>query len=161
MWVLVFNIIIALRCFYLLNCCGNVALTLSWRRPLSYRNHSIDLLCKSMDWFLYDNGLRHEKVNHVLAWEQFSSQYIMQTNISISVHISKPCGPRFYPSICQLWTGHYKVFYLPLRALKSGNYLFISLVNTYYWNQSSQLWCFYLWPWANQFLFFVQIAIII
>ena len=31
--------------------------------PLSYRNQSIiDLLCKSMDWFLYDNGLRHERV---------------------------------------------------------------------------------------------------
>ena len=27
---------------------------------LSYRNQSIDLFCKSMDWFLYDNGLRHE-----------------------------------------------------------------------------------------------------
>ena len=37
-------------------------LTLSWRRPLSYRNQSIDLLCKLMDWFLYDNGLRHERV---------------------------------------------------------------------------------------------------
>ena len=37
--------------------------TLSWRKPLSYRNQSIDLLCKSMDWFLYDNGLRHERVN--------------------------------------------------------------------------------------------------
>ena len=35
-------------------------LTLSWRRPLSYRNQSTDLLGKSMDWFLYDNGLRHE-----------------------------------------------------------------------------------------------------
>ena len=37
-------------------------LTLSWRRPLSYRNRSIDLLCKSMDWCLYDNRLRHERV---------------------------------------------------------------------------------------------------
>ena len=37
-------------------------LPLSWRRPLSYRNQSIDLLCKSMDWFLYDNGLRPERV---------------------------------------------------------------------------------------------------
>ena len=27
-----------------------------------YRNQSIDLLCKSMDWFLYDNGLRYEKL---------------------------------------------------------------------------------------------------
>ena len=35
-------------------------LTLSWRRPLSYKNQSIS---KSMDWFLYDNGLRLERVN--------------------------------------------------------------------------------------------------
>ena len=37
-------------------------LTLSWRRPLSYRNQSIDMLCKSVDWSLYGNGLRHERV---------------------------------------------------------------------------------------------------
>ena len=37
-------------------------LTLSRRRPLSYRNQSIDLRSKSMDWFLYDNGLRLERV---------------------------------------------------------------------------------------------------
>ena len=29
---------------------------------LSYRNQSIDLLYKSIDRFLYDNGLRHEEV---------------------------------------------------------------------------------------------------
>ena len=29
-------------------------LTLSWRGPLPYRNQ---------DWFLYDSGLRHERVN--------------------------------------------------------------------------------------------------
>ena len=39
-----------------------VYLTLSWRRPLPYRTQSIDLRSKSMDWFLYDNGLRHERV---------------------------------------------------------------------------------------------------
>ena len=33
------------------------------RRPLSYRNQSIDLRSKSVDWFLYDNGLRLERVN--------------------------------------------------------------------------------------------------
>ena len=37
-------------------------LTLSWRRSLSYRNQFIDLLCKSMDWFLHDRNLRHERV---------------------------------------------------------------------------------------------------
>ena len=41
-------------------------LTFSWRRPLLYRNQSIDLGSKSMDWFLYDNGLRHEGVK--LKW---------------------------------------------------------------------------------------------
>ena len=29
---------------------------------LSYKNQSIDLQSKSIDWFLYDNGLRHERV---------------------------------------------------------------------------------------------------
>ena len=37
-------------------------LTLSWRRSLSYRNQPIDLQSKSMDWFLYDEDLSHEKV---------------------------------------------------------------------------------------------------
>ena len=27
---------------------------------LSYRNQSIDLFCKSMDWFIYDRDFRHE-----------------------------------------------------------------------------------------------------
>ena len=35
---------------------------LSWRKPLSYRNQSTDLLRKSMDWFLFGKGLRHERV---------------------------------------------------------------------------------------------------
>ena len=38
------------------------SLPLSWRRPLSYRNQSIDLPSKPMDWFLYYNSLRHESV---------------------------------------------------------------------------------------------------
>ena len=37
-------------------------LTLLWRMFLSYRNQTINLFCKSMDWFLYDRGLRHERV---------------------------------------------------------------------------------------------------
>ena len=36
-------------------------LTLSWRRSLSYRNQSIDLLYKSMDWFPYDRDLCHKR----------------------------------------------------------------------------------------------------
>ena len=43
---------------------------------LSYRNQFIDLQSKSVDWFLYDNCLRHERVkdvykiscNNFVAW---------------------------------------------------------------------------------------------
>ena len=48
---------------YLRKLLEKAILILSWRRLLSYRNQSIDLGSKSMDWFLYDNGLRHERVN--------------------------------------------------------------------------------------------------
>ena len=37
-------------------------LTLSWQRLLSYRNRSIDLQSKLMDWSLYDMGLCHERI---------------------------------------------------------------------------------------------------
>ena len=40
--------------------------TLSWWRSISYRNQSIDLQNKSMDWFLYDRDLRHEKIKRQL-----------------------------------------------------------------------------------------------
>ena len=33
-----------------------------------YRNQSINLLCKSMDWFLYDRNLRHERVNKIVLY---------------------------------------------------------------------------------------------
>ena len=38
----------------------------SWRRLISYRNQSIDLLRKSVDWFLYDIGQRHERVKYTI-----------------------------------------------------------------------------------------------
>ena len=31
-------------------------------KSLSYRNQSIDLQSKSMDWFLFDRDLHHERV---------------------------------------------------------------------------------------------------
>ena len=42
-----------------------INLTLSRRRWLSYRNQSVDLQYKSMDWFLYDYGLCHECVEEI------------------------------------------------------------------------------------------------
>ena len=46
----------------LLSLIAHILLTLWWRRPLSYKNQSIGLLYKSMDRFLYDKSLRHERV---------------------------------------------------------------------------------------------------
>ena len=39
--------------------------TLSWRRSLSHRNQLIDLLSKSMDWFLYDRDFHHERIKMI------------------------------------------------------------------------------------------------
>ena len=51
-------------------------MTLSWWRSLSYRKQSIYLLCKLMDWFLYNRDLRHERVqgrqiNNISLFEKF------------------------------------------------------------------------------------------
>ena len=51
---------------YLSQLTRTILLTLLWRRPLPYRKQSIDLQSKSVDWFLYDNGLRHERVNSII-----------------------------------------------------------------------------------------------
>ena len=40
-------------------------LTLSWWRLISYRKQSVDMRSRSMDWFLYDIGLHHERVKVV------------------------------------------------------------------------------------------------
>ena len=42
------------------------------RRSLSYRNQSIDLQSKSMDWFLYHRDLRHERVFKEMGFEWFN-----------------------------------------------------------------------------------------
>ena len=62
---------------------NHLHLTFSWRGPLSYRNQSIDLRSKSVDWFLYDNGFRHERVKkklknkwNIKAWFLISKIYL-------------------------------------------------------------------------------------
>ena len=64
------------------------SLTFSWRKLLSYRNQSIDLWSKLMDWFLYDNGLRHERVKITLIFSPIISSpsipfYPKETNVNI------------------------------------------------------------------------------
>ena len=58
------------RCMWM-----KTVLNLLWRRSLLYRNQSIDMQNKSMDWFLYDKSLWHERVNALLlaciCWDIF------------------------------------------------------------------------------------------
>ena len=65
----------------------NQNLTLSWRGPLSYRNQSTDLQRKSMDWFLYDNSLRHERVK---SYWQSRMQHIIWKFFRSAVLVSIP-----------------------------------------------------------------------
>ena len=65
-------------------------LTLSWWRSLSYSNQSTDLLCKSMDWFLYDRDLRRERANvlssfHYVNWDKFSTTYFLPELFSSAI----------------------------------------------------------------------------
>ena len=53
-------------------------LTLSWGGPLSY----INLLRKSMDWFLCDNNLGHERVNHI-----FEVYFLWLSSTSVNIYI--------------------------------------------------------------------------
>ena len=69
-------------------------LTLSWGRPLSYRNQSIDLLCRSIDWFLYDNGFHHEKVKNI--WDTHVKFKVPWPLLSESVVLFLPL-PIIYP----------------------------------------------------------------
>ena len=71
--------------------CISVDLTLSWRRSLSYRNQPIDLLCKSMDWLLYDINLRHERVSR--GWTSKTIKQVRQIEGSFtSLRISLETG---------------------------------------------------------------------
>ena len=65
-------------------------LTLSWWRSLSYSNQSTDLLCKSMDCFLYDRDLRHERANVLSSfqhvnWDKFLTNYFLPELFSSAI----------------------------------------------------------------------------
>ena len=51
-------------------CYFALALTFSWQRSLSYRNQSIALQSKSVDWVLYERNLRHKRVTCVKIFKE-------------------------------------------------------------------------------------------
>ena len=70
---------------------------------VSYRNQSTDLLHISMDWFLYDNDLRHERVKKKLELvniARFKNTFCLQ--------------------IYDTWLGVYEAYYKPCQTSKWG-----------------------------------------
>ena len=55
------------------------------RKFRSVKNKIVGLLCYSMDWFLYDNGLRHERVKLNLALRLIWTGRIQWTEFILSV----------------------------------------------------------------------------
>ena len=60
---------------------------------LSYRNQSIDLLCKSMGWFLYYMDLRYERVKMFFTYHTPKVySYMLQSRIRIFLFFFFPSG---------------------------------------------------------------------
>ena len=70
-----------------------VCLTISWRRFLSHTNQSIDLLCKSKEWILYDRDLRHVRVKY----------FVKGTLVSTSIHSF--CWKILFYFVCPMAVG--------------------------------------------------------
>ena len=70
----------------------SIPLTLSWRRSLSCRKQSIDLPCKSTDWFLYDRDFLQEVLKNTLGCPSSFNKQIcasLAKNAIIMRHVYK------------------------------------------------------------------------
>ena len=97
-----------------------VGLNLSWRRPLSYRHQSIDLLRRSMDWFLYDNGLRHERVD-MKALFSFNSYHVYTDKCFHDIWLVSPVlRQEIFSIVKSIW---FFAMHLSMPAAKQRNYI--------------------------------------
>ena len=71
-----------LKCFVTSSNITKKSSTLSRRRSLAYRNQSIYLQTKSMDWFLYDRQLRHKDLNTTFFTSLCSTSEMLLTHFS-------------------------------------------------------------------------------
>ena len=103
----------------------NLFLTILWRRSLSHRSQSIDMLSKSNDWFLYGRDFHHERVKVRLYVTTSSVSYnvcktlrfwisLLKHSICFSLSPSNwllhPCISLFQISV-KFWYFHNKTYY--------------------------------------------------
>ena len=77
------------------------SLNLPWRRSLSYWNQSIDLLSKSVDWFLCDKDLRHERIKTVFL-TNFAKSIGKHSCLCHPLYYSCRIPTFFMKRLCQL-----------------------------------------------------------
>ena len=134
-------------------------LTPSWRRPLSYRNQSTDLLCKSMDWFLYDNGLCHERVKSfqviasffypftLLLFREHKKGYIeikWVEYLNINKYLAKVTNVKWKSEKC--WFLTHSTILVKERCMMIYNILGLWLILSSY-GMTSNFWSFLQWSW--------------
>ena len=123
LWMKLYQLI---SCWEELHFLHSIHLTLSWWGPLSYRNQSTDLQSKSMDWFLYDNGLRHERVK----------TYALTT---LSKTLKSPRSTyRYIKALLHFWK-YYKRLQLGTLTTKNNQMLFWNCYFSISWEQKTIL----------------------
>ena len=71
-----------------------------------------DLLCKSIDWFLCDNGLRHERVNRI-----FSITLLLFSNIYCDIEAVQSIDLVSFLSMCRRIFGLSRLFEIDVYIL--------------------------------------------
>ena len=94
--------------------------TLSWRRPLSYRNQSNDLQSKSVDWFPYDNGLRDERVKELRASTSYWTRSWSNAFQSYSIKSAEKSGTEAIQRFCEVHAS-----YIPSLLYKSQLWILV------------------------------------
>ena len=111
-------------------------LTLSWQRPISYRNQSIDLRSKSMDWFLYDIGLRHERVKKII----YDKMHFSLLPFRVWNHVFHCCRFHYERNMCLFCTKLYLRNKKICKLIENINYWCFGLF--FCW---VDLWCYISW----------------
>ena len=75
-----------------------------------------------MDWFLYDNGLRHERVKRKQMEILFRSTNLLRVKLIVEQRVILPYQKRSFKKID--WTGFYMITASVMKELKESRWKF-------------------------------------
>ena len=73
-----------------------------------------------MDWFLYDNGLRHERVNKKYLLKKKSIQYALQYTIHYTIEVQYYCKIVFESHILYSVIDTHRIFYFTNETMSAN-----------------------------------------